>query len=128
MSQLQFPASLPGLEPLSQFTLTEVPDAVGLYSLDSVEMPEVQLFLLDPAAHLKDYTPDLHGHLSAVGNPRPDQCRLLVIVNASEGTPHVNLLAPVILNIGTGEGAQIILNSEDYSVRTPLTAGSVSQS
>lgn len=122
MTQLHFPASLPGLDPLTQFTLADVPDAVGLYSLDSVEMPEVQLFLLDPSVHLPDYTPDLRSHLSAVGNPEPDQRRTLVIVNASDGAPHANLLAPIIINAATGEGAQVILDSDDYAVRTPLKA------
>lgn len=128
MIDLQFAASLPGLAPLTEFTLTEVPDSLGLYSLDSKDMPHVQLFLLDPAVHLPDYTPDLRGHLASVGSPAPDQLRTLVVVNASDGAPHTNLLAPIVINAASGTGAQIILDSEDYSVREPLFVGSASQS
>jgi len=120
MTVLHFPASLPGLEPLKEFSLTEVEGSTGLYSLDSSELPEVRLFLLDPAVHLPDYTPNTSAQLGALGNPEPGNVRVLVIVNTSDGAPHVNLLAPVLLDVAEARGAQVILEGQDLPVRSEL--------
>ncbi|WP_218220623.1 flagellar assembly protein FliW [Nesterenkonia sp. Act20] len=120
MTSIHFPASLPGLEPLKDFTLAEVDGSTGLYSLDATELPEVRLFLLDPAVHLPDYSPRTQGQLSALGNPRSEDVRVLVIVNTSDGAPHVNLLAPVVLDISRAQAAQVILEGQDLPVRAAL--------
>lgn len=120
MSALRFPASLPGLEPLKDFVLSEVSGSTGLYSLDSVELAEVRLFLLDPAVHLPDYAPRTSGQLHALGDPEPADVRVLVIVNTSDGVPHVNLLAPVLLDVASSQGAQVILEGQDLPVRAAL--------
>ncbi|WP_147105519.1 flagellar assembly protein FliW [Nesterenkonia populi] len=122
MAQLTFPDSLPGLAPLTQFTLNEVEDAVGLYSLDAVEMPELKLFLLDPAVHMPDYSPRVRDHLAEVGADSDHEVRVLVVVNTSQGEPCANLLAPVLLNAASLKGAQVILEGQDYPVRRPLAA------
>lgn len=120
MTTLQFPESLPGLAPLKEFTLSAVEDSVGLYSLDSAELSEVKFFLLDPALHLPDYSPSLQGHLDTIGDPDPQEVRTLVIVNTSDREPHVNLLAPLVINATTRQAAQVILDSQQLPVRAPL--------
>lgn len=120
MSEIHFPASLPGLEPLKTFRLTAVEGSTGLYSLDSTELPEVRLFLLDPAVHLPEYSPRTQGQLSLLGDPAAEDVRVLVIVNTSDGAPHVNLLAPVVLDVLSAQGAQVILEGQDLPVRAAL--------
>lgn len=120
MSEIHFPASLPGLEPLKTFRLTAVEGSTGLYSLDSTELPEVRLFLLDPAVHLPEYSPRTQGQLSLLGDPAAENVRVLVIVNTSDGAPHVNLLAPVVLDVLSAQGAQVILEGQDLPVRAAL--------
>ncbi|MGJ9424599.1 flagellar assembly protein FliW [Nesterenkonia halotolerans] len=120
MSEIHFPASLPGLEPLKTFRLTAVEGSTGLYSLDSTELPEVRLFLLDPAVHLPEYSPRTQGQLSLLGDPAVEGVRVLVIVNTSDGAPHVNLLAPVVLDVLSAQGAQVILEGQDLPVRAAL--------
>ncbi|GAA1135969.1 flagellar assembly protein FliW [Nesterenkonia lutea] len=120
MSSVHFPASLPGLEPLQDFTLAQVEGSTGLYSLDSAELPEVRLFLLDPAIHLPEYSPRTTGQLGALGDPAAEDVRVLVIVNTSDGAPHVNLLAPVLLDVASSRGAQVILEGQDLPVRAAL--------
>lgn len=117
---VEFPSSLPGLAPLRFFTLSAVQDAVGLYSLDSLELPEVKIFLLDPGIHMTDYAPDFEGQLDVIGNPAPENLLVLVIVNTSDSQPHANLLAPVVIHTQTSQGAQIILDSQDLPMRAPL--------
>lgn len=120
MSEIHFPASLPGLEPLKTFRLAAVEGSTGLYSLDSTELPEVRLFLLDPAVHLPEYSPRTQGQLSLLGDPAAEDVRVLVIVNTSDGAPHVNLLAPVVLDVLRAQGAQVILEGQDLPVRAAL--------
>lgn len=120
MTALHFPASLPGLEPLTEFQLQEVEGSAGLYSLGSQELSEVRLFLLDPAMYLPDYSPRLTGQLGALGDPSLEEVRVLVIVNTSDGAAHVNLLAPVLLDVTSAQGAQVILEGQDLPVRAAL--------
>ncbi|MBE1514476.1 flagellar assembly protein FliW [Nesterenkonia halotolerans] len=120
MSEIHFPASLPGLEPLKTFRLTAVEGSTGLYSLDSTELPDVRLFLLDPAVHLPGYSPRTQGQLSLLGDPAAEDVRVLVIVNTSDGAPHVNLLAPVVLDVLRAQGTQVILEGQDLPVRAAL--------
>ncbi|GAA4919950.1 flagellar assembly protein FliW [Nesterenkonia rhizosphaerae] len=120
MTELSFPDSLPGLAPLRTFRLSDVQGAVGLYSLDSAEMPEVRLFLLDPGVHLPDYSPRLERHLKDLGAGATEELRTLLVVNSSDGAIHVNLLAPVLINTVTSSGAQVILEGQDYPVRQEL--------
>ncbi|WP_168198560.1 flagellar assembly protein FliW [Nesterenkonia sp. NBAIMH1] len=120
-SQLRFPQSLPGLAPLTQFVLSAVEGAAGLYSLEADELPELKLFLMDPALHIRDYAPDIRAHLSEVDAVSADQVRVLVVVNTAQGEPAANLLAPVLVNVDTLQAAQVILEGQDFPVRRVLT-------
>ncbi|WP_258935106.1 flagellar assembly protein FliW [Nesterenkonia pannonica] len=59
--------------------------AVSLYSLEADELPELKLFLMDPALHIRDYAPDIRAHLSEVDAVSADQVRVLVVVNTAQG-------------------------------------------
>lgn len=117
---LTFPESMPGLAPLQSFTLSEVEPGLKLYSLNSIQIPEVSFLLLDTQTHLNDYRPKLKGQLEAIGSPKPEDTVVLVIVNLSQDQPHANLLAPVVINTATSRAAQVILDNQSYSVAEPL--------
>jgi len=121
-TRLAFAAPLPGLADLTEFTLEPVEDPVGLYSLDSADRPEIRFFVLDAATHLPDYRPRFSAEQLALVDAAEKQPSVLTMVSTSERGATVNLLAPVLVNPETGACAQVILEGQDWPLRSPLGA------
>jgi flagellar assembly factor FliW len=123
MSAVRFASPPPGLEPLLEFELTAVRDAPGLFTLASVERPEVRLFALDAERHLPGYSPELPDDRAAeLGIASAGQALLLVVVTPAQSGSTVNLLAPVVVNRGTGAALQLVLDDDALPVRAELAA------
>lgn len=119
---LSFLSPPPGLAPLTEFQLNQIGGAAGLFSLTSTEDEHTRLFVLDASVYLPEYTPvisDQHAADLALGGP--DAAMVLVVTNPGETGTTVNLMAPIVVNVATGRCAQIILDGQDYSLRTELT-------
>lgn len=110
--RLTMTAPLPGLPTLTDFTLTGVEGAVGLFTLQSEAEPQTRMYLLDPAAYIEGYSPAVPG--------RTDGDELFVVAQAGETGTTVNLLAPIVVNRNAKTAAQVILDG--YPVRAPLAA------
>ncbi|WP_309069504.1 flagellar assembly protein FliW [Microbacterium sp.] len=116
-----FVAPPPGLAPHTDFDLSPVDGADGLFALSAHEDAELRLFLVDPRTVLADYAPELTDEQAAqLALAEPDDALLLVVANPGPDGVHVNLLAPVVVNTATGAAAQLILDGQDYPVRAPL--------
>lgn len=123
MSDIRFLAPPPGLEPLDAFTLDPVDGADGLYTLASVERPEIRLFTIDASRHLPGYSPELPDDRAAeLGIREAEDALLLVVVTPSREGSTVNLLAPVIVNRATGAALQLVLEDDGFPVRAELAA------
>lgn len=123
MSAVRFIVPPPGLEPLAEFELTAVSGADGLYSLSSVERPEVRLFTIDAEVHLPGYSPELPDDRAAeLGISAPEEAMLLVVVTPSREGSTVNLLAPVVVNRSDGAALQLVLDDDALPVRAELSA------
>lgn len=123
MSGVRFITPPPGLEPLDAFELTAVAGADGLYSLASVERPEVRLFTIDAEVHLPGYSPELPDDRAAeLGIGSAEEAMLLAVVTPSREGSTVNLLAPVIVNRATGAALQLVLDDDALPVRAELSA------
>jgi flagellar assembly factor FliW len=124
-TQLAFAVPLPGLAELRDFTLEPVDGAVGLYSLEASTSPEIRFFMLDAATHLPAYTPRFsREQLSLIGDPDDGELSVLAMVNTSHQEATVNLLAPVLVNTTTSACVQVILEGQDWPLRSPLSAAS----
>lgn len=124
MSRALIPAApLPGFPGATTLSLEPVEGAIGLYSLVSAQVAELRLFALDAAIHLADYKPVFtNEQVALVGNPEAGNSSVLVIVNTADRETTVNLLAPLLLNAGTGSCAQVILEGQDWPLRASLPA------
>lgn len=124
MSLLLVPAApFPGFESITGFRLEDIEGTAGLHCLESVQEPALRLFVLDAALHLPGYTPVFtDGQRDLAGITAPEQVRVLVVVNMSEASPTLNLLAPILVNTGTSACAQVILEGQDWDLRAPLPA------
>jgi flagellar assembly factor FliW len=116
-----FIAPPPGLSPLVDFELESIADAEGLYSLRSLEAPEIRLFVIDAPLYLPDYAPEVTvQQLESIGATEASQIRVLVVTTITDGGPSANLMAPIFINATSGEAAQVILDGDDWPLRALL--------
>lgn len=107
-----------GLSPAPVFTLTPVDGAEGLFTLVGGSS---RLFVLDAAVHLPSYAPELTDEQAAgLELTDPADAMLLVVANPGASGTTVNLLAPIVVNARTAEGAQLILEDQDLPLRAEL--------
>ena len=124
---LTFVTPPPGLAPEVDFALHEIDGADGLYSLiagnTSGDAAGHRLFVLDAAVYLPSYHPQISDEQRVqLDLADAAEARVLVVANSSEAGTTVNLLAPIVLNTRTLRCAQVILEGQDWPVRTPLEA------
>lgn len=123
MSALSFVTSPPGFAPLTDFSLEKIEGADGLYSLHATEAPGTRMFVVDAGVHLPDYQPVISTEqCTALDLTAPEGAFVLVVVNPAEGGTTANLMAPIVVNVGTGACAQVILDGQDWPLQAPLGA------
>ncbi|WP_083410932.1 flagellar assembly protein FliW [Arthrobacter sp. UCD-GKA] len=122
MSRVLVPAAaLPGFPEATTLSLEPVDGALGLYSLASPQAAGLRLFVLDASLHLADYKPVFtNEQMALLGEPEPASRCVLVVVNTSDSQASVNLLAPLVFNTDTGACAQLILEGQDWPIRSAL--------
>ena len=118
-----FVASPPGLSPLVDFDLEPVAEADGLYTLQSLEAPDIRLFVIDAPVYLPDYNPEVSvQQLESIGATETSEVRVLVVTTLNDGGPSANLMAPILMHATSGEATQVILDGDDWPLRMQLGA------
>lgn len=124
LPELSFVAPLLGLEQLTRFALVSLGEDAPLFSLTSLDDPEVSVLVLAPAAVFDDYAPELDAVTRAALGLDADEDPLLLVVlttgNSFEDST-ANLLAPVVVNQRTLAAAQVVLTGSELPLRAPLT-------
>lgn len=120
---IEFPWGLPGFGHLRQFVVLQVNGQDGFIWLQSLDDLNMALPLADPWSIFADYDPHLPQYAKvALSLENPEDFIILNVVvvtkNAEEMT--MNLLAPLVINLKTRIGRQVMLENSDYSVREPL--------
>ena len=115
---------MPGFPDLRQFTLVRLDETGVLSSLSSVEDPSLRFLVVPPQVFFPDYAPEIDdATATSLGLERAEDALLLVVVNPGDaaGTATANLLAPVLVNVVTRQGGQVVLD-DDLPIRAPLLA------
>ena len=119
---LTFVSPPPGLAPHVDFGLAPVDGSDGLFTMRAVDDDALRLYLVDPQTVLQEYAPTLTDEQTAMLElESPDDALLLVVAHPSDDGVSVNLLAPIVVNRGTGVALQVILDGQDYPLRAPLS-------
>ena len=119
-TRLTFTAPPPGFAPLTDFELEHVDGAPGLYTLRDTAGADLRLFLLDPTFYVPEYLPALDDEdLAALGATSVGEVDVYVVADIQAGTPVVNLLAPIVVNPGSGAASQLILE-DDWPLQAEL--------
>lgn len=117
-----FGKGLPGFEGLKNFELVSLEQA-GFFNLSSSEEKDIHLLLVDPYMYFPNYEVEIDDDvMSRLNIKDANDVLILSVVTLSNDVEKVtiNLRAPLIININTGDSEQIILNREDYLIRQSL--------
>ena len=119
----EFRWGLPGFPLLRSFIVLTVGAQQPFVWLQSLERAEVAIPLVDPWAIFEDYDPRLPSVTAGVMEiERADDFCMMCVTVVGEGADDfsVNLLAPIVFNLRTRIGRQVMLEDSGYAVRTPV--------
>ena len=122
---LSFPKGLVGFPHLKNFRLFEPPDGYPLKFLQAVASPEVSFTCIDPVAVKSDYEVPLGEEESeglALTSNQDAMVLTLVVIPEDPRAMTTNLAGPLVINVRTLTGFQIVLNSDKFPLRYPILA------
>ncbi|MFM9330671.1 flagellar assembly protein FliW [Paenibacillus mesotrionivorans] len=122
---ITFREGLPGFEERHQFMLEFLEEGSPLCRLQSVEDEDLAFILADPFVFYPSYEFQLPERaITELQIQSPADIMVLVVVNVRDdlATAMVNLVAPVVIHMGSGQGKQVILTNTEYLTRHPLLA------
>lgn len=120
---LTFSEGLIGLEDYKKFAvINDIENENATISwLQSLEESNFALPIIDPLLIKGDYDPVVEDEwLESIG--KEEDYFVLVTLTVPEDIEKMtaNLKAPIVINMNTRKGAQIIVENQDYSVRYPI--------
>jgi flagellar assembly factor FliW len=130
---IEFPGGLVGFPEWTRFSVLAHPQGDPLRLLQSLDNRLVSFILADPALILAGYRIGISeadaraiGYDSAltVREPWPSSMRVFCILSVQEDPFSVtaNLLGPLVLNLETGLGRQLVLSDSGYDSHHPITS------
>ncbi|MDR3310578.1 MAG: flagellar assembly protein FliW [Oscillospiraceae bacterium] len=122
---VRFRDGIPGLEEFREFALLQTKESYPINWLQSVTDGNVALPVIDMFSVVPDYAFDLgDDDVAQLGLASPDDvlvAGVLVIPDSIEQMT-INLAAPVVINLKSGDAKQIILADSEYGARVPIFA------
>ncbi len=120
---IEFPWGIPGFPNLRRWLALSTEDGGSYVWLQCIDDPKTAVPTIDPYFVFEDYNPKLPAYATAaldIENPSDFTvlCVVVVTENAEEMT--MNLFAPVVINLRTRRGRQIVLENSGFSVRQPI--------
>ncbi|HLO66117.1 MAG TPA: flagellar assembly protein FliW [Holophaga sp.] len=120
---LRFEGGLIGFPTLKRFQLLEPPDAYPLKFLHPVDREDIHFVAIDVAAIKPDYQvplTDEEAQELAIEEPADALVLALVVIPPDPRHMTANLAGPILVNLKTRAGRQIVLNSEKYPLKFPV--------
>jgi flagellar assembly factor FliW len=118
---ITFPKGLLGFPRFSRYELLEQGEGSYFFWLQSVETPDLAFVVTDPALFFADYQVPLKAEqLAEMGVASPEEAQVMVIVNKHENLLTGNLQGPLVINVATRSGEQVVLSERRFTTRVPL--------
>lgn len=128
---IRFPWGIPGFPNLRRWLALNVNEQNTFVWLQSLDDVNVSLPTLDPYFVFEDYDPKLPGYaVAALEIEAPSDFTILCVVVVTENAEEMtmNLFAPIVINLRTQMGRQVVLENSGFSVRQPIPRKPVSPS
>lgn len=118
---LFFEEGIIGFEDVKKFGIINSEDPESPFKwIQAIERPDLAFALVDPFRIKKDYDFDLKDeYVEALGIREPSDVMVFSIVVVPEDISKIsmNLKAPLIINKNNNKAAQVILDTDKYTVR-----------
>lgn len=118
---ITFPEGLIGFEQCRRFVVVRHEESSAFRWLQSLDMPAVAFPIIEPNQVRPDYAPTIgDADARALDLDSDTHALLFTIVTVPPGQPQemtVNLLGPLVINVLTRRGRQVIVQDEDYTTR-----------
>lgn len=119
---LRFEQGLIGMETCREWVLLADAGNDALAWLQSLDRPEVALAVVSPRRFVADYQVRVSSRdLAPLGETSSKSIQVLAILNRHEDTLTLNLKAPIVVNLATGRGRQVVAKN-DHEVQYVLGA------
>jgi flagellar assembly factor FliW len=120
---ITFPQGIIGFDNLRRFIILDHDTGSFIRWLQAVEQPELAFVIIDPLPLVKDYPVErILAECDDLGLG-PDEEVAIVAVMAIPPAPRpptVNLLAPVVMGVGSRRGKQVVLHDSPYHTQHPI--------
>ena len=115
---LTFPAGLLGFSNFTRFALLQ-PDEEGVfYWLQSLDTPELAFVVTDPTLWVPDYQATIRREqLEELALTAPEEAQVLVIANRYGDTLTGNLQGPLVINVRSRTGMQLVMADKRWTTR-----------
>jgi len=118
---LNFPKGLLGFPDDQEFALIQTGENSAFYWMQAVHRPELAFVVCDPRLFAPDYKVSIKADdLTQIGLADTGGTQVFVIVNKVDDMLTGNLQGPLVINVATRVGKQLVLSEKRYSTRHPL--------
>jgi flagellar assembly factor FliW len=112
---------LPGFENLNKFTILDIEDQQSLKCLQSIEDRDICLLIASPWNYVLDYEIKIpEEELNELQIKTETDMNIYSVIRVQENLLYANLVAPIIININSNIGKQIIISNSKYDVRQAI--------
>jgi flagellar assembly factor FliW len=118
---LHFGKGILGFPEQTRYALIQTGRDSGFYWLQAVDRAELAFVVCDPRLFVADYRISVKAEdLAQVGLEDVELAQVFVIVNKVGRTLTGNLQGPLVINVQTRQGRQLVLSDRRYTTRHPL--------
>ncbi len=119
---LRFEQGLIGMEMCREWVLLADDSNSALAWLQSLDRPEVALAVVSPRRFVRDYQVRISSRdIAPLGPEASKALQVLAILNRHQDTLTLNLKAPIVINLSTNRGRQVVAKN-DHEVQYVLGA------
>lgn len=118
---LNFPRGLLGFPDDREYALIQTGENSAFYWMQAVHRPELAFVVCDPRMFVPDYRVVIKTEdLNHIGLTDTQGSQVFVIVNKVDEVLTGNLQGPLVVNVATRVGKQLVLSEKRYATRHPL--------
>ncbi|MEQ9322747.1 MAG: flagellar assembly protein FliW [Polyangiaceae bacterium] len=125
---IEFDEGVFGFPREKEFVLLEHPDSDDFGYLQSRRTSWLAFPVMDATLLAPNYpvpSPSVIAEAAGLGDE--ELAMLLILIADAHGSIEVNLLAPLVIDLKTRRGAQVMLDPTRYSARFPLREGNTTE-
>lgn len=124
---IRFPKGLLGFSKYRDYVLIESGDSTRpnddsyFWWLQSADLPELAFVVTDPTLFVSTYKVPIHAEqMQSLGLDSIEDAQVFVIVNKRDHALTGNLQGPLVVNVGSRCGEQLVLSDRRFTTRVPL--------